>query len=163
MWKHMFCIAFFASVAQASVPTGCVFIKNVNSNMYLKSSYNHDDDRRHVSESYPEAWYITKGKGFYRIKHFKLNEELFAGEQSFDLERRKVFTWIPRYGLGDKGNWQIIEHDLDGRPVYNIKNMYYNELLYHGMGVYAGWIFLWRHNNPFYDDNQYLFEITKCR
>ncbi|WP_353286446.1 ankyrin repeat domain-containing protein [Wolbachia endosymbiont (group A) of Crataerina pallida] len=62
------------------------------------------------------------------IKNIYQNEYLYAANDyfSYDNDRRRVFTWIPKDEKNDKFRWEI---ELDGDD-YSIMNVKFNEYLY---------------------------------
>ncbi|XP_038112911.1 uncharacterized protein LOC119767710 [Culex quinquefasciatus] len=114
------------STVWAAVPTGCVQLKNRYVSKYLASSSGHDADRRNVEHSSsPHTWVITHATGeWYRIKHKKLNEELFES-----VQHHKVFTWIKKAVINDGGaDWKI--YDSGTWDHYYIRNKKFDHCLY---------------------------------
>nr|AAR18410.1 putative 13.1 kDa salivary protein [Culex quinquefasciatus] len=99
----------------ATVPTGCVHIKNRYISQFLVVTGTHDADRRNVGYGkVPHKWTISKDGDWYKIKHKDLGEEMFESVQNY--EGNYVFTWIPKSVINDGGaEWKIYG---SGRPGY---------------------------------------------
>lgn len=156
MLKVFFLTLLLISATLSSVPTGCVTIRNANTQDYLKAGKTFDSDRRYVDGSYKQNWNIQKDGHHYTIRNLHVNEEMYASGRLFDLERRVVYTWV-RENSVIEGEWDIIEDNKK----FLIRNVHYDELLYAGISIYDGWIFTWRHKSPRIT-SQFLWIIESC-
>uniref|UniRef100_U5EM14 Putative wrp salivary protein n=1 Tax=Corethrella appendiculata TaxID=1370023 RepID=U5EM14_9DIPT len=118
------------SLVLAQIPTGCVTLYSPPNKRYLVTPDKYDDKRRNVAAAYTEEqvekWIITSDGPNYRIKHAKLQEELYESELSYG--GNYVFTWIPKDVLsGNHERWQIIKNKEGD---FLIKNVQFGHCLY---------------------------------
>uniref|UniRef100_A0A1S4KJP1 Uncharacterized protein n=1 Tax=Culex quinquefasciatus TaxID=7176 RepID=A0A1S4KJP1_CULQU len=149
-------LTMIPAILAEHVPMGCVEIKNRDSNKFLISSNTHDSDRRHVTyRKFSEQWKISKLGSSYRIRHAKLNEELYESEQSWN--GNYLFTWIPKSSV-KTGGWQIYGSGTEG--YFYIKNEHFGHCLY--MKGYGNWIYAYDEcQGPKYEWK--IYNVDTCK
>jgi exonuclease VII large subunit len=120
--------------------SGTLCLRNTAFNEYVYGESKNfvKDNRRKIMTWVPGdrvregEWLIEPGNGdasFFRIKNIYYGEYLFASSQTYDDQRREVFTWTPGSSLIES-DW-VLEPQNDSASYFYIKNSHYkNEYLF---------------------------------